>query len=33
VLLREADGLIREPFDIELAGFTGGATMPLPVPA
>lgn len=32
-LLREVDGLIREYFDIELAAFTGGVSMPRPVPA
>jgi Ser/Thr protein kinase RdoA (MazF antagonist) len=32
-LLREVDDLIRERFDIELAAFTGGVSMPRPVPA
>jgi Ser/Thr protein kinase RdoA (MazF antagonist) len=32
-LLREVDGLIRERYDIELAAFAGGVSMPRPVPA
>ncbi len=32
-LLREVDGLIRERFDIELAAFSCGMSMPRPVPA
>ena len=32
VLRREVDGLIRERFDIELAAFSSGVSMPRPVP-